>query len=147
MIAIFDIDGVLADNTHTAHLDCTKPAQNAKFAAAVPNVKPISTACGVLTAFRNCGVKVYIFTARSEALREVTEEWLIRNYLSYEYLFMRPIGDSLPSADLKEKYLKILFRFHLPQNFKTKKIIAYEDDAEVAAMYKKHGIKVFMPYV
>lgn len=147
MIAIIDIDGVLADNSHTAHLDCTKPAQAAKFAAAVPNVKPLPAGCAALKAFYNCGIKVYIFTARSESLRLITENWLDDNRLAREDVFMRPVDNEDSAAELKEKQLHELAARFLPADLDAQKIIAFEDDNTVAEMYKKHGIKVFMPYV
>jgi hypothetical protein len=78
MIAIFDIDGVLADDSSTRELDCREPAEHAEFARLITGISanPIRHVAQALACI---SVPVFVFTARSEALRMPTEEWLREN--------------------------------------------------------------------
>jgi len=145
MIAIFDIDGVLADNSYTQRLDCTKPAQAAKFAREIETVKPLVSGVVLIKAIAEAGYKVFIMTARSAELRLITENWLDDNLLPRENVFMRPLGNQDTPAALKEKQLHELAARFLPADLSVENIIAFEDDKTVAEMYNRHGIKVFMP--
>lgn len=79
-----------------------------------------------------------IFTARPVFYRAVTEEWLKRKKVPYEYLVMRNNHDFRSSVQLKQtmlEWLPDIYDINLDQI-----VAAYDDLPEVVEMYRKHGI-------
>lgn len=81
---------------------------------------------------------VIVFTARPVLYHAITEEWLKRNRIPFDYLVMRNNADHRHSLELKETMLK-----WLPDAYNIKLewvVAAYDDRADVVEMYKSHGI-------
>jgi len=81
---------------------------------------------------------VIIFTARPVHYHAVTREWLKRHAIDYEFLVMRNNDDHRPSLELKRMMLH-----WLPHAYDVQLdwiVGAYDDRADVVAMYKQHGI-------
>lgn len=82
--------------------------------------------------------KVVVFTARPVAYHAVTEEWLRRKGVPYEFIVMRNNNDHRHSLELKRSMLKWMpevYEISLPQI-----AAAYDDRPDVVEMYKAHGI-------
>lgn len=99
---IFDVDGTLALNSEgRSFYDMERVDED--------EADPFM-AC-VADALYNYGVErngdhyptVIIVSGRSEDARKKTEEWLSRNLIPYDHLFMRPEGDTRPDAMIKEE--------------------------------------------
>lgn len=79
-----------------------------------------------------------VFTARPVHYHAITEEWLKRNRIPFEYIVMRNNQDHRHSLELKRTMLNWLPDMY---NIKLDWIVAaYDDRADVVAMYKEHGI-------
>lgn len=86
-----------------------------------------------------------VSTGRRDDHESVTRDWLVRTAAQFGMsdemeaaaLFMRKTGDFRPSVAIKEEHLvKMRERGFTPK-------VAFEDRADDAAMYRRHGIFVF----
>ncbi len=134
MIFVFDIDGVLADDSRTKNLDPQNPKDMARFVSLAPELKPLK-AVKVLKRMAAHG-RVYLFTARSAAIRTLTQNWLYDQQIPHEDLCMRPFGNNDCPAELKRKMLMELF---LRTKTKPVDILACDDDPAVQDMYLSEG--------
>jgi hypothetical protein len=130
-LAVFDIDGVVADVRHRLrHLD-KRPKDWARFFAAADRDPVLPE--GVELALRNAEAHVLVWlTGRPEHLRPVTDAWLRRAGLPAELLFMRPANDRRPARDFKAGQLARLAR-------ESSIAIVVDDDPEVVAKLRKLG--------
>jgi hypothetical protein len=135
-LAVFDIDGVVADVRHRLrHLD-KRPKDWARFFAAADRDPVLER--GVELALRNAAEHVLVWlTGRPEHLRPVTEAWLRRAGLPAELLFMRPANDHRPARDFKAGQLARLAR-------ESTIAIVVDDDPEVVTKLRKLGHPVHL---
>ena len=136
MIYIFDIDGVLADNSKTKHLDCTDPVQRAKFNEMVPDLPPIKNTLRLLKNLASRG-KIYLFTARSAGIRVLTQNWLYDHKVPHEDLYMRPFGNDDKDEVLKKK---MLLELAMQTGAEPQEMVAFDDKPQVRAMYERWGV-------
>jgi hypothetical protein len=141
LTAIFDIDGVLADNSETWWLDCGIPQQRLKFGSLIKTAAPLP-ACHILRALAAQGARIYIFTARSREVRPETEDWLHKHELSYYELIMRQPENEWEACDLKKSMLEAARRASEGEDMGT--VIAFEDCARCAKMYEDNDVKTFL---
>ncbi len=81
---------------------------------------------------------VVVFTARPVLYHAVTEEWLRRTRIPFEYIVMRNNADHRHSLELKRTMLNWLpDMYGIPLE---SIVAAYDDRPDVVAMYKEHGI-------
>ena len=157
---IFDLDGTLADCEHRRHfVDINKnliyreddnnvdirlgwkPDWKA-FYEACDQDKPIEPTVTLITSmygydYYDNQEDVHIWSGRCESVRKKTEIWLNKHSIVYQELKMRPIGDSTPDDQLKEKWLDEA----LSQG---KKIdFTIDDRSKVVRMWRRRGIFVF----
>ena len=79
-----------------------------------------------------------IFTARPVLYRAVTEEWLKRHRVPFEYIVMRNNADHQPSLGLKRTMLEWLPKMY---DISLDNIVAaYDDRPDVVEMYKSQGL-------
>ena len=130
-LAVFDIDGVLADVDHRVHhLEARVPDWGAFFAAA-PQDAPLPQGVAlVLEAARDCDV-AYL-TGRPEWCREATQEWLTRHGLPPGELVMRRNGDHRPARRAKPPLLAALARGRTLA-------VVVDDDLQVCDAYEADG--------
>lgn len=85
---------------------------------------------------------VIVFTTRPQIFRAVTQEWLTRHDVLFEYLLMRGEGDFSPGVNVKRNHLLNL----LATTPVTKENIfcAYDDRAEIVDMYLQEGLPAQM---
>ena len=134
MIAVFDIDGVLADYRYTAHLNPLSPEDMAEFSKLVPSLKPIEVLVRTARALCLSRVPVYIFTARSENVRFDTEDWLYAQGIDFKKLYMRPLGSNDTAVKLKTNMFKQLID-EVPN---IDGIIFFEDNPAVCTAVKRN---------
>lgn len=78
---------------------------------------------------------IIVLTARSEEDRDVTKRWLDNNAIIYHELMMREKGDFREDYIIKENALReIELKYSKPY-------MAFEDNINVAKMWRKHGIR------
>lgn len=100
-IAIFDIDGTLADHSHRIHHVSGKkknfPAYHDLCPLDPPNKEVVDSAKRLAKA----GTRIVLMTGRPESHRGVTEKWLEKHGIKYEALHMRPTSDLMKSREMK----------------------------------------------
>lgn len=163
---IFDCDGTLADPTHRRHLvdpyialkipkgnhgDQTnqcfrnmikefKPDYPA-FNELCDKDEPILSVIHIFNMLWNKGnVPIQIWSGRCESIRKKTEEWLYKHLdidLALPVLKMRPIGDSTPDDQLKERWLDE----YLATGGKVDFVV--DDHPKVIRMWQRRGIFTF----
>ncbi|MDR0645614.1 MAG: hypothetical protein LBG46_01080 [Elusimicrobiota bacterium] len=138
MIAIFDIDGVLADKSEIKHLNCRNEREREIFENKIEDL-PLTPLAQIM-AFMPYH-RILFITARRDATREKTEQWLNKNigltYPYYSQIYMRADGDDSPSANVKERALGIIKDLYPEED-----IIVFEDAAACAKMFKENGCTV-----
>jgi hypothetical protein len=106
VLAVFDIDGVVADVRHRLHHLESRRSWDQFFDAADEDTLLAPGARLV----RDLGKEhdIVWLTGRPEWLREVTDEWLARHHLPRTELHMRSFGDYRPAAHYKLAVLRRL---------------------------------------
>ena len=105
MLAVFDVDGVVADVRHRLH-HLHRHNWSRFFAAA--DADPLLPEGSRLVADLGREHEVVWLTGRPEWLREVTVDWFARHALPSGELYMRPDGDYRPARIYKLDVLRSL---------------------------------------
>jgi hypothetical protein len=107
LLAVFDVDGVVADVRHRLHHLNRRPKDWARFFAAADRDPPLAEGIELARQYAASHVLVWL-TGRPEHLRPVTSGWLAAQDLPNHLLFMRPAGDRRPARDFKAEQLTVL---------------------------------------
>ena len=133
-LAVFDVDGVLADVGHRVHhLEAGRHDWRAFFAAAKDD-PPLETGVALANELATEHDLAYL-TGRPEGLRRVTRRWLTRHGLPDGPLVMRPPGDYRPARVMK---LAAVRRLAADRDVE----IVIDDDHEVVRTLEKAGFAV-----
>lgn len=143
---IFDLDGTLANADHRLH-HITGPEKDwrAFFAAAVDD-EPIAPVVEMFKAMRK-GAELWIWTGRSDEVREQTRAWLGRHGLIHgfwgalnapESLLMRKSGDHRHDHVIKREWLDAL---EPPE--RNRLMGVFEDRSRVVQMWREAGVQCF----
>jgi len=102
-IAVFDIDGVLADVRHRLHFLAGPRRDWSGFFAAAADDPPIIEGIATVHESVAAGERVVYLTGRPERLRSLTEGWLLAHGLPLEpaAVTMRPDHDRRPARVFK----------------------------------------------
>jgi hypothetical protein len=106
-VAVFDVDGVLADVSHRRHLIERGRNWPAFFAAAADDT-PLATGITLARAAVERGLEPVYLSGRPEHLRAVTSEWFRTHDVPAGRLLLRPERDRSPATDLKLRLLRRL---------------------------------------
>lgn len=107
-LAVFDLDGTLADTAHRQHfLEGARRDWKGFFSAAVHD-PPLAEGIRLVAGMRDCEV-VYL-TGRPERCRRDTLAWLARHGLPEGRVYMRRNDDRRPARRTKLEILKRLGR-------------------------------------
>jgi hypothetical protein len=100
VLAVFDIDGVVADVRHRLHhLEGRRRSWSSFFDAA--DRDPLLAEGARLVAELGRDHEIVWLTGRPEWLREVTTEWLVEQGLPADEVHLRPDGDYRPAPRYK----------------------------------------------
>lgn len=133
-LAVFDVDGVLADVRHRLHhLDGTPKNWDAFFRAAASDPPLLEGVSLCQQSAKDCEV-VYV-TGRPEQCRRDTLDWFARHGLPAGRLSMRTAGDRRPARLAKPQLLRRLARDRTVA-------IVVDDDQQVCAAYQAAGWRV-----
>lgn len=135
MFVIFDLDGTIANIDHRTHfVRGGKRDWKSFFSACVDDV-PVPHVVETFKAHIDAGHKVRIWSARSDAVRAETENWLSDMGIDPCYLqHMRADGDNTPDVELK--------RYWLNQEYERPDLV-YDDRQRVVDMWRAEGIACF----
>jgi hypothetical protein len=131
-IAIFDIDGTLADVSERIHHVRKKPKNwNAFFAGMAQDraVRSVTRLCNMLY---EAGVRIVLCSGRPEQYRAQTVQWLDREGVRYHELRLRRGGDRRADTVAKREMLTGLD--------KTQILFVVEDRNSVVAMWRAEGL-------
>jgi hypothetical protein len=133
-LAVFDIDGVLADVRHRLHHVEGRPKDWDAFFAAAADDPPLAEGVALAQeSAKDCDV-VYV-TGRPERCRADTLDWFRRHGLPDGRLSMRRDDDRRPARLAKPQLLRSLARDRVVA-------VVVDDDAQVCAAYRKAGWRV-----
>lgn len=134
IVAIFDIDGTLADLSHRIHHIRGEQKDWEKFFESIEQDKPIYPIIGILNAL--CGnIGVILATGRPERLRGKTVEWMHRNSIFFDKLYMRKDGDLRSDVIVKREILDQI----LSDGFSP--LMVFEDRTNVVKMWRDAGLQ------
>jgi phosphoglycolate phosphatase-like HAD superfamily hydrolase len=106
-LAVFDIDGVLADVRHRLHFLQSRPQRWDAFFLAAERDPLLEEGARRLRTAQTCHDVVYL-TGRPERNRTLTRAWLARHGLPTGPLHMRPDDDHRPARWVKRTTLRRL---------------------------------------
>ena len=133
-LAVFDVDGVLADVRHRVHHVERRPKDWDAFFAAAVDDPPLAPGLALAHASaQDCEV-VYV-TGRPERCRRDTLDWFRRHGLPEGRLVMRDPGDRRPARFAKPQLLRRLARGRVVA-------VVVDDDEQVCAAYESAGWRV-----
>jgi hypothetical protein len=136
-LVIFDLDDTLAWTGHRAYLLSAVPVDWDAYNALCVNDRVIDEVAAVFYDHFVASRDMWIVTARSESVRELTEDWLYKHGLYYNKIVMRAMGDNRASVDVKLRWL------HDGTIPKDRVLCAYDNELAVAQMYRDEGITCF----
>lgn len=149
---IFDLDGTLALIEHRRHfVEGPQKDWRAFFAACVDD-KPNAPVIRTLQALRKAGAECWIWSGRSDEVRQQTVEWLCKHgcfghpvttlpwwpFAAPERFRMRPAGDYTPDDELKRRWLDEME----PPEF-SRLVAVFDDRDKVVAMWRSLGVPCF----
>lgn len=142
---IFDLDGTLALIEHRVHmLQGSDPDRWRHFYAACDRDQPNAPVLATFDRIRRSGAEVWIFSGRTEDVREKTIDWLLqhtgmtRSELEGPLLNMREAGDTTPDDVLKEQWLDSMLI-----DDRRRLVAAFDDRDRVVAMWRRRGVACF----
>ena len=133
-IAVFDIDGVLADVRHRLHLLEKRPKDWAGFFAAAPADPPLAEGVALVRELETAYRVVYV-TGRPERCQADTMRWLSDHALPSGKLIMRGDRDRRPARVVKAGIVDELAR-------QASIAVVVDDDAAVCAALRSRGYPV-----
>jgi hypothetical protein len=107
MVAVVDIDGVVADVRHRLHHVAGRPKDWRSFFAAAADDGLLAEGEHTVRSLAAVYDVVYL-SGRPERLRRVTEDWFARHDLPAGELLLRPHDDFRPSSVYKVDALRLL---------------------------------------
>ena len=134
-VAVFDIDGVLADVRHRLHHVASRPKDWDAFFGAAPDDPPLADGLGAVATARRAGHVVVYLTGRPERCRAATLSWLADQGLPDGQLFMRADADRRPARITKVATLR-----RLSQRYRIEAFV--DDDAAVVEAVRAAGFPV-----
>ncbi len=134
-VAVFDIDGVLADVRHRLHHVASRPKDWEAFFGAAPGDPALPQGLAAVTTAAGAGHAVIYLTGRPERCRVATVDWLAAQGLPSGELFMRADTDRRPARITKVATLRRLTRRYEVAVF-------VDDDAAVVEAVRAAGFPV-----
>jgi len=134
-MAIFDIDGVLADVRHRLHHVSAQPRDWKQFFASAPLDPPLAQGFSLVTQFAAAGHDIVYLTGRPEMCRIDTEAWLAQHRMPTGELWMRQPGDRRPGHLVKRQLIARLATLRAVA-------LVVDDDAEVIGHMSVMGYPV-----
>ncbi|WP_240796325.1 hypothetical protein [Streptomyces sp. RFCAC02] len=135
-LAVFDLDGTLADARHRLHHVRRPPKDWDAFFRAAPHDPPFPEGVTLATE-RAATDEIAYVTGRPERCRADTEDWLTRHGLPPGRLLMRGADDRRPARVTKPLLLGRLAARRTVS-------LVVDDDPDVCAAYRRAGFPVLL---
>lgn len=142
---IFDLDGTLALIEHRKHhLQDTDSQKWRRFYAACDKDTPNEPVIKTMEHLRAAGADVWIFSGRSDEVRDKTVVWLAQNtsFMTWELeqgvLTMRREGDYTADDELKQQWLAGML-----VDDRRRLVAAFDDRDRVVQMWRANGVPCF----
>lgn len=142
---IFDLDGTLALIEHRLYiLDWESRDKWRHFYAACDKDQPNEPVIATMERLRLAGAEVWIFSGRSDEVREKTIAWLAHHtsFMTHELegpmLMMREEGDYTADDMLKKQWLDNMLR-----EDRTRLVAVFEDRDRMVKMWRSDGVPCF----
>lgn len=141
---IFDLDGTLALCNHRRHfVEDKKNARWPEFYAACDKDEPNKPVIETMARLIHAGAEVWIFSGRSDEVRDKTVTWLALNtplmsWQASEALTMREEGDHTPDDELKLSWLETML-----VDDRQRLVAAFDDRDRVVSMWRSAGVQCF----
>jgi len=136
-IAVFDIDGVLADVRHRLHHVERRPKDWDSFFASMDDDTPLEDGVALAQRYADEGHRIAYLTGRNESYRELTLAWLRRHGLPDGRLVMRRNDDRRPARVFKPQALSRLAR-------EGEIVVVVDDDRAVVDVLRHEGWTVLL---
>lgn len=133
-MAVFDVDGVVADVRHRLHHLTESPRDWGGFFAAAGADPPLADGIALAGQLALAHDLVWL-TGRPERLRSLTRRWLVGHGLPVHRLLMRANGDRRPARVFKRDALRQLRRT-------VEVALVVDDDPEVVEVLRADGVPV-----
>ena len=137
-VAIFDLDGTLAQYSHRrGYLVSDNPDWKSFFEAA--HFDPLAESVAALFHMVRMSVPIIVCTGRPEKYRDLTERWLARKGLFVDQVYMRSLEDDGYKSDatVKRELLQKIREDGWEPMF------VFEDRDDVTEMWREEGITCF----
>lgn len=143
---IFDLDGTLALIDHRKWiLDCKDdPDRWRRFYACCDKDSPNHAVIKVMEQLRHSGAEVWIFSGRSDEVKDKTIQWLaehtsfLTSDLENGALTMRRLGDYTADDELKAQWLDGMLL-----DDRRRLVATFDDRGRVVEMWRDHDITCF----
>ena len=131
-IAIFDIDGTLADVSERVHHVRQKPRNWNAFFAGMAQDKAVRSIVRLCNLLHDAGVRVILCSGRPEQFRNETVGWLAREGVQYDELRLRRRGDRRSDTLAKQQMLAGIDLASV--------LFIVEDRSSVVEMWRAQGL-------
>jgi phosphoglycolate phosphatase-like HAD superfamily hydrolase len=136
-IAVFDVDGVLADVRHRLHHVERRPKDWPAFFAAMGDDGPLDVGIALAHDQAASGHAIVYLTGRNESYRRLTLDWMRRHGLPDGRLVMRRDDDRRPARQFKPQALRRLAR-------EGTVVAVVDDDPAVVEVLRRDGWPVLL---
>lgn len=135
-----DLDGTLCDTSHRQHHVQPPEGQKKNWSAFFKGIAddPVNEpVMEVLNGMQLARYQIVYCSGRNNQYRDVTREWLDKNWAPYGELYMRQDNDSRPDYIVKEILLdfEVLTRYNI--------LFCLDDRNQVVEMLRRRGLTVF----
>jgi hypothetical protein len=142
---IFDLDGTLALIEHRKHMldDKDDRTRWRRFYAACDKDEPNAPVIATMEKLRLAGADIWIFSGRSDEVRDKTVEWLAyhTSFMRHDFdtvLTMRCEGDFTADDILKKQWFDEML-----VDDKRRLVATFDDRDRVVAMWRAAGVTCF----
>lgn len=134
---IFDIDNTIANIENRIHHLRKSPKDwdswHKDYYKDTPNLEIVE----ILQLGFESGIKIILCTGRDEKCFNETVDWLNEHNISFDRLYMRPLGDRRNDSDVKKELLDEMRKDGYNP------ICVFEDRDRVVEMWRNEGLRCF----
>lgn len=134
---IFDIDGTIADIAHRRHHVAGDKKDWGLFFSAMKDDMPNQPVIDTLNLYYAAKYNVILSSGRPANYRAVTEAWLNKHDILYDFLFMRKFNDTRPDAIIKQEMYNTYIKPYFPVK------CVYDDRDGVVRMWRSNGLTCY----